>query len=106
MLAWPDLIIIFLVKSDKPKGKTLSATEAARNFADLLSRIEYRGERFVVYRKGRPVAELGPAGPQQLSGADWLAALDALPHPDPGWADAVEEAIAGQGTLPGDPWAS
>lgn len=38
--------------------KDISATEAARNFSELLDAVEHRQESFVVIRKGRPVARL------------------------------------------------
>jgi prevent-host-death family protein len=41
----------------------ISATEAARNFADLLDAVEHRGEHFTVVRRGRAVARLEPATP-------------------------------------------
>jgi prevent-host-death family protein len=41
--------------------KRLTATEAARGFADLLDRVERDGETFVVERRGRPVASIQPA---------------------------------------------
>jgi prevent-host-death family protein len=51
----------------------VSATEAARNFADLLDAVEHRGERFTIVRRGKVIAELGPARPG--SGADVKAVL-------------------------------
>ncbi|MGH9165507.1 MAG: type II toxin-antitoxin system Phd/YefM family antitoxin [Acidimicrobiales bacterium] len=41
----------------------MSATDAARNFADLLDAVEHRGEHFTVVRRGKPIAHLGPARP-------------------------------------------
>jgi prevent-host-death family protein len=38
----------------------ISATEAARRFSELLDAVEHRGESFVIVRKGRPVARMGP----------------------------------------------
>lgn len=40
----------------------ISATEAARNFADVLDAVEHRGERFTIVRRGTVVAQLGPVG--------------------------------------------
>lgn len=37
-----------------------TVTEVARNFADYVNRVAFRGERFVLSRGGRPVAELAP----------------------------------------------
>jgi prevent-host-death family protein len=38
----------------------ITATEAARTFADLLDAVEHRGERFTIVRRGKAVARLQP----------------------------------------------
>jgi len=38
----------------------ISATDAARNFADLLDAIEHRGENFTIVRRGKVIAHLEP----------------------------------------------
>ena len=38
----------------------VSATDAARNFADLLDAIEHGGAHFTIVRRGKPVAHLEP----------------------------------------------
>ncbi len=38
----------------------ISATDAARNFADLLDAVEHRHERYTVVRRGRVVAHISP----------------------------------------------
>jgi prevent-host-death family protein len=43
--------------------KRLSATEAARRFADVLDAVERRRESFVVVRRGREIATISPASP-------------------------------------------
>jgi prevent-host-death family protein len=48
-------------KSDNLTDVEISATEAARRFSDILDAVEHRGESFVIVRKGRPVARMGPA---------------------------------------------
>ena len=40
---------------------TLTATELVRNIGDILSRIRYRRESFVIERNGRPVTRILPA---------------------------------------------
>jgi prevent-host-death family protein len=40
--------------------KEISATSAARNFAELLDAVEHRGERFTIVRRGKVVAQLEP----------------------------------------------
>jgi len=38
----------------------VSATDAARNFADHLDAVEHRGERITIVRRGRAVAQIEP----------------------------------------------
>ena len=38
----------------------ISSTEAARNLGECLARIKHTGDRFVLMKNRRPVAELGP----------------------------------------------
>jgi hypothetical protein len=53
------------------------------------------------------IAEAPPPGMKPFTGADFLALWERLPHPDPGWADAVEEAVRNQPPISGQsPWDS
>jgi len=83
---------------------TLSATQAARTFSDLLNRVRYRGEAFVIERGGEPVCEISPLKPPRFTGADLLALLRSLPKPDAGFWDAVEEATRQETGVPESPW--
>ena len=67
----------------------VTATDAARRFADLLDAVEHRGERFTIVRRGKPVANLEPvrgasgAGIKELlrrhrRDGDWSTELAAL----------------------------
>ncbi len=47
------------------KETKLTATQLARSLSDVLNRVQYKGERFIVDRNGRPVATLGPAQADQ-----------------------------------------
>ena len=38
----------------------ISATDAARNFAELLDAVEHKGERITIVRRGRAVAHVEP----------------------------------------------
>jgi prevent-host-death family protein len=69
--------------------KTVNATEAARNFSEMLDGVEHRGQTFVVTRGGKPVARITPVPTangqgvkrllrEHLADADWPAELDAL----------------------------
>ena len=67
----------------------VSATEAARNFSDLLNRVRYQGIAFEIARGNEAIAHIVPAVPPQTMP---LAELDqhfmALPQLDPD--DAVQ----------------
>lgn len=83
---------------------TLSATQAARTFSDLLNRVRYRGEAFVIERGGEPVCEISPVKPPRFTGADLAALLRSLPKPDAGFWDAVEEATRQETGIPESAW--
>ena len=75
----------------------ISATELARRLSDVLNRICYRGERFVVERNGEPVATLGPAGAEPGITLGRLAAsLGELTLPGDGFAEDLEAIQSGQ----------
>ncbi len=61
----------------------LSATDLARNAGDILGRIRYRGESFVIERNGEPVARIGPLGTRP-------AALASLAR---AWAEATADSL-------------
>jgi antitoxin (DNA-binding transcriptional repressor) of toxin-antitoxin stability system len=85
-------------------ARRLSATEAARNFSELLNRVRYRGERFVIERGGVAIGELRPTAPVRFTGHDLLALLRSLPPVDDEFFDAVEEAARNQPRVPESPW--
>lgn len=69
--------------------KTVNATEAARNFSEMLDGVEHRGQTYVVTRGGKPVARITPvptANGQAVKrvlrehqpDADWLGEIAAL----------------------------
>ena len=62
----------------------VTATDAARNFADLLDAIEHRHERYTIMRRGRAVAQLEPVS--RGRGAD-LKDLLRRHELDTDWAD-------------------
>jgi antitoxin (DNA-binding transcriptional repressor) of toxin-antitoxin stability system len=70
----------------------VSATELARGLSDVLNRVHYRGERFVVERNGQVIAEIAPAASSRgITYADLLARVGDLHLPDPEFADDLEE---------------
>ena len=68
----------------------ISATEAARHFADVLDAVE-RGERFTIVRRGRPVAHLDPV--HRGRGMDVKELLARHPS-DRAWAADLRETRA------------
>jgi prevent-host-death family protein len=52
------------------KELTLSVTEAARSFSDLINRVRYRGESAVLTKNGRAVARIVPPGSPTITGAE------------------------------------
>lgn len=90
--------------------QTLTVTEFARRLADYVNRIAYRGERFVLVRGKRRIAEIRPlpAGRRLSELPDLLASLPALGPADAerfskDLADARDE--LGQVQV-ADPWRS
>ena len=43
-------------------SKTYSLSEAKAKFSEIINRIIFRNERFVITKKGRPVAQVSPIG--------------------------------------------
>lgn len=83
----------------------MSATKAVRTFSDLLNRIRYRGEEFVVERAGEPVCRMTPAAPtKRLTLRDLASLLQEIPEPDAGYASDVRRAARSQRRLPRSPW--
>ena len=85
-------------------ARHVSATEAARGFSELLNRVRYRGESFVIERGGVAIGELRPAAPVAFTAADLLALMKSLPPVDPEYLDDVEAAARSQPRLPESPW--
>ena len=85
---------------------TIRATELARNLGDVLARVRYRHDSFVVERNGAPVARLTPISSATTATVGealdaWLGGADS----DPGFADDLA-AIRASDRPPDDPWAS
>ena len=84
----------------------ISATTLARELGDVLGRIRYRGESFVIERNGLAVARLIPIGEQRSATvAEALRRWREVAQPDPEFAADLER-IGAADREPGDPWAS
>lgn len=66
----------------------VTATEAARRFADLLDSIEHGGRHYTITRHGRAVAHIEPVS--RGRGAEAKALLRRR-RPDRGWARDLSE---------------
>ena len=83
----------------------IRATEAVRNFSELLNNIKYRGDRYTIIRGGKPAASLVPvelASPKCTLG-DLREIIKNLPHIDRGdtaFGDDVLSAAASQPAMP------
>lgn len=91
--------------------KRLTVTEAVRNFSELLGRVRFKGERFVLLKGGKPVAELGPTlAAASVRLGELPALLADLPHLDPEDVDRfeadLESARKSAGLVPTPPWGS
>jgi antitoxin (DNA-binding transcriptional repressor) of toxin-antitoxin stability system len=87
-------------------AKKITASEAARSFSDVVARVHYRGEEFVVEKGGVAVCRISPVGqgaPKSTLG-DLLGFLDSMPPVDDGFKEVVLEATRKQPKLPRSPW--
>ena len=85
---------------------TISSTELARNLGDVLGRLRYRGDSFIVERNGTAVARLVPLPEGRLATLrDAAAAWGTAGTPEPGFADDLEQ-IGSTDRPAEDAWAS
>lgn len=84
---------------------SLTATEVARKFSQVISRVG-AGEEVEVVRNGVPVAQLRPAqGPRVVSAARWRELMDSAPAVDEDFERDVEASRETIGP-PGSAWPS
>lgn len=89
---------------------TASVTDFLRNFSDYINRVALRGERFILVRGGKPVAELSPV-PVGTRLGDLVSLLESLPELGEAEAASLETDIEGaraelSGHGPEDRWES
>lgn len=82
----------------------ISATEAVRSFSELMNRVHYRGESFVVERGGKPICEILPAGPPKFRGMDLVNLLRSLPKPDEEYFEILEGLVTKQTRVAESKW--
>ena len=84
----------------------ISSTELARSIGDVLGRLRFRGDSFIVEKNGTPVAILSPYPGEPGRGLrnalrSWIDAGE----PDDELGDLLEE-VGRRDPLPEDPWES
>lgn len=83
---------------------SITATEAARRFSDLLNRTRYRGESFTILRGGEPVGQLVPPPKPVATLATLLEIRARHPDLDEEFAEDLRKIRREQPPLPEDPW--
>ena len=71
------------------KERSLSVTEAARQFSDLINRVYYRHETATLVRNGTPVARIVPPAVPARPARDLARHWAGLPHLERGDADRL-----------------
>ena len=83
---------------------SITATELARRLGDVLGRVRYRGESFIVERNGEPIARLTPLATGATSTLlDGLRAWREAAPPDPKLARDLER-VNRADRPPENPW--
>jgi prevent-host-death family protein len=60
--------------------RSITVTEAARHFSDLVNRTYYRRESTILTRAGEAVAKVVPLSVEGVRATDWIARWNAMPH--------------------------
>ncbi len=72
--------------------RRITAAQAARSFSDILNRVKYRGESFIVERNREPVCRIEPVRRgKRVTTDDFADFWKSLPRPDVKFADDLEE---------------
>jgi len=77
------------------REKSISVTDASRNFADCVNRVRYQNATFILHKNGEPVARLSPEARKMCTGQDLAEALAAVELTDEesrAWRDDLREA--------------
>ena len=84
----------------------ISATELARSLGDVLGRVRFRHDSFLIERNGDVVARIEPApGASVTTLVELVTAWEQAGPADPGFADDLE-LVGAMDEPPDDPWDS
>jgi prevent-host-death family protein len=73
--------------------KSVTVSEAARGFADLINRVHYRNESALLTKGGKPVAKIVPVETGAKTGAELAELWPTFAHLSPTAADAFSEDV-------------
>lgn len=83
----------------------ITATEASRNFSDILNRAQYRGESFEVTRAGEVVARIEPVRRKRMTVGEFRELWANRQRLDPQDAEQFENDLAEiRATAPAAPY--
>jgi len=98
----------YRIRRRAPREETgrIAATDAAKNFGHLVSRVREEGATYVIERGGKPVARIGPVGVTGSTMATVKALVEAGPRVDDAYLRAVERALRAHNTprVRRNPW--
>ena len=88
------------------EARTITATDAAKNFGRLVNRVSEERVTYTVERGGRPVARISPIDAPFSTIRDFKAWIHNHPVVDEEYLKAVEEAVARHNTprVRRNPW--
>ena len=93
------------MRRENPLEAKISATELSRSLSDVLSRVRYREERFVIERNGEAIALLTPLCPgRRTTMRQLVELLKEVPRPDDAFADDLDTARASREPVGVPPW--
>jgi antitoxin (DNA-binding transcriptional repressor) of toxin-antitoxin stability system len=82
----------------------ISAIDARRRVSEILDRVKYRNDIFVVKRRGMPICEIVPVRTATFTGRDLVELIRSLPHPDKNYLNAVERHVRKQPRVEKSRW--
>ena len=95
-------------RSTGSRSRVVSATEAAKNFGEVLARVREKRAVYVVERHGKPVAQITPVEDRVFTVRDFVELIRSGTVPSPGseYVRAVQDGIAlfNRVEVPGSPW--
>ncbi len=83
----------------------ITATELARGLSDVLNRVRYQGEHFVIERNGEPIGAIVPVrSTHSATLRDLAHYMDGVPSAGADFADDLEATQASQPRSEPIPW--